>query len=142
MDLLHQTTSNEQVALVVKHLENFPSCNEEITGYLDIWWIIHDGGLLMLLAYLLNTHRYACFFSSLFVCVWMYCVHLQKLILFDYLLHLGTFHLLIVFIVWLLAFSSLFLPIQYTVKDTHSQTKDITVKIPHKAKIHNSWNSI
>ena len=70
MDLLHQTTSNEQVALVVKHLEHFPSCNDEITGYLDIWWIIHDGGLLMLLAYLLNTHRYACFFFFT-VCMYM-----------------------------------------------------------------------
>lgn len=27
------------------------------SGYIDIWWIIHDGGLLFLLAFLLQQHR-------------------------------------------------------------------------------------
>ena len=26
-------------------------------GYIDIWWIVHDGGLLMLLPFLLKQHR-------------------------------------------------------------------------------------
>ena len=26
-------------------------------GFIDIWWIVHDGGLLMLLPFLLKQHR-------------------------------------------------------------------------------------
>lgn len=29
----------------------------QIKGYIDIWWIVHDGGLLMLLPFLLKQHR-------------------------------------------------------------------------------------
>ena len=28
-----------------------------IQGNIDIWWIVHDGGLLMLLPFLLKQHR-------------------------------------------------------------------------------------
>lgn len=31
--------------------------NVQIKGYIDIWWIVHDGGLLMLLPFLLKQHR-------------------------------------------------------------------------------------
>lgn len=29
----------------------------QIKGYIDVWWIVHDGGLLMLLPFLLKQHR-------------------------------------------------------------------------------------
>lgn len=29
----------------------------QIGGNIDIWWIVHDGGLLMLLPFLLKQHR-------------------------------------------------------------------------------------
>lgn len=29
----------------------------QIRGNIDIWWIVHDGGLLMLLPFLLKQHR-------------------------------------------------------------------------------------
>ena len=28
------------------------------TGTIDIWWIVHDGGLLLLLGHLLSKHKY------------------------------------------------------------------------------------
>lgn len=29
----------------------------EVVGNIDVWWIVHDGGLLMLLPFLLKQHR-------------------------------------------------------------------------------------
>lgn len=31
--------------------------HKQIKGNIDIWWIVHDGGLLMLLPFLLKQHR-------------------------------------------------------------------------------------
>ena len=28
-----------------------------MTGYLDVWWVVHDGGMLMLLPFLLRQHK-------------------------------------------------------------------------------------
>ena len=28
-----------------------------VTGTIDVWWLIHDGGILVLLPYLLQRHR-------------------------------------------------------------------------------------
>lgn len=40
----------------------FRNNDEQISGFIDIWWIVHDGGLLMLLPFLLRQHR-----------VWRHC---------------------------------------------------------------------
>ena len=37
------------------YLNNKP--NHHVQGNIDIWWIVHDGGLLMLLPFLLKQHR-------------------------------------------------------------------------------------
>jgi hypothetical protein len=29
----------------------------QVTGYLDVWWVVHDGGMLMLLPFLLRQHK-------------------------------------------------------------------------------------
>lgn len=29
----------------------------QMAGHIDVWWIVHDGGLLMLLPFLLKQHR-------------------------------------------------------------------------------------
>lgn len=29
----------------------------QVIGNIDVWWIVHDGGLLMLLPFLLKQHR-------------------------------------------------------------------------------------
>ncbi|MCP9265516.1 hypothetical protein DINM_020836 [Dirofilaria immitis] len=41
--------------LVPKNVKIFPS--SQIHGYLDVWWIVHDGGLLMLLPFLLKQSK-------------------------------------------------------------------------------------
>ncbi|CAD5218573.1 unnamed protein product [Bursaphelenchus okinawaensis] len=43
--------------LVPKGIKNFPKSNEKLGGTVDVWWIVHDGGLLMLLPFLLRKHR-------------------------------------------------------------------------------------
>ena len=43
--------------LVPKSVCAFPASNERLTGTVDVWWIVHDGGLLMLLPFLLRKHR-------------------------------------------------------------------------------------
>lgn len=35
----------------------FLICFPQVVGNIDIWWIVHDGGLLMLLPFLLKQHR-------------------------------------------------------------------------------------
>lgn len=38
-------------------LQRFPDSGDKVKGNIDIWWIVHDGGLLMLLPFLLMQHR-------------------------------------------------------------------------------------
>ena len=37
--------------------ENFILFKKKIGGTIDVWWIVHDGGLLTLLPYLLKQHK-------------------------------------------------------------------------------------
>ena len=43
--------------LVLKVDSTYPTSSDSRSGYIDIWWILHDGGLLMLIPYLLKRHR-------------------------------------------------------------------------------------
>ncbi|KAF9421356.1 hypothetical protein HW555_002571, partial [Spodoptera exigua] len=43
--------------LVPKGINFFPDSSEKVSGNIDIWWIVHDGGMLMLLPFLLKQHR-------------------------------------------------------------------------------------
>ncbi|XP_020817982.1 solute carrier family 12 member 6 isoform X1 [Drosophila serrata] len=43
--------------MVPKGINFYPESNHKIGGNIDIWWIVHDGGLLMLLPFLLKQHR-------------------------------------------------------------------------------------
>lgn len=43
--------------LIVKGLSTFPKQNEELSGRLDVWWIVQEGQLLLMLAYLLKQHN-------------------------------------------------------------------------------------
>lgn len=43
--------------LVPKGINFYPESSHKISGNIDIWWIVHDGGLLMLLPFLLKQHR-------------------------------------------------------------------------------------
>ncbi|XP_039996498.1 solute carrier family 12 member 6-like isoform X1 [Xiphias gladius] len=52
------TTVAHLALLVPKNISLFPSNSEPYTeGYIDVWWIVHDGGMLMLLPFLLRQHK-------------------------------------------------------------------------------------
>lgn len=48
--------------IVPKNIDGFPDNKDIQNGTIDIWWIIHDGGLLFLIAFLLKRHK-----------VWSHC---------------------------------------------------------------------
>jgi len=60
-DVFLQTVRNVAAArmalLVPKGINFFPDSSEKVVGNIDVWWIVHDGGLLMLLPFLLKQHR-------------------------------------------------------------------------------------
>ncbi|XP_054278489.1 solute carrier family 12 member 4 isoform X2 [Macrosteles quadrilineatus] len=49
--------TSRMALLVPKGINFFPESTEKVAGNIDIWWIVHDGGLLMLLPFLLKQHR-------------------------------------------------------------------------------------
>ncbi|XP_077083530.1 solute carrier family 12 member 6 isoform X2 [Siphateles boraxobius] len=52
------TTTAHLALLVPKNISLFPSNSEPCTeGFIDVWWIVHDGGMLMLLPFLLRQHK-------------------------------------------------------------------------------------
>ncbi|XP_072314959.1 solute carrier family 12 member 6-like [Eucyclogobius newberryi] len=52
------TTAAHLALLVPKNISLFPSNSEPCAeGYVDVWWIVHDGGMLMLLPFLLRQHK-------------------------------------------------------------------------------------
>lgn len=48
---------NENCMIIAKGITDFPRQNDRLRGSIDIWWIINDGGILMLIAYLLQQHK-------------------------------------------------------------------------------------
>ncbi|KAI9138310.1 amino acid permease-domain-containing protein [Paraphysoderma sedebokerense] len=42
---------------ICKGLQNFPTNEDELSGTIDIWWIINDGPLILLLAFILRQHQ-------------------------------------------------------------------------------------
>uniref|UniRef100_A0A8C9SNH5 Solute carrier family 12 member 6 n=1 Tax=Scleropages formosus TaxID=113540 RepID=A0A8C9SNH5_SCLFO len=52
------TTTAHLALLVPKNISLFPTNSEPCTdGTIDVWWIVHDGGMLMLLPFLLRQHK-------------------------------------------------------------------------------------
>jgi len=56
LDCLRLAENKNFAILLLKNIDSFPSLLDIQSGYIDIWWIIHDGGLLFLLAFLLKRH--------------------------------------------------------------------------------------
>ncbi|XP_078500948.1 solute carrier family 12 member 6 isoform X3 [Lissotriton helveticus] len=52
------TTAARLALLVAKNTSFFP-CNSDpfAEGNIDVWWIVHDGGMLMLLPFLIKQHK-------------------------------------------------------------------------------------
>uniref|UniRef100_A0A8C7XTH7 Solute carrier family 12 member 7a n=1 Tax=Oryzias sinensis TaxID=183150 RepID=A0A8C7XTH7_9TELE len=58
IETVRETTSAHQALLVAKNIDRFPDNQERLKeGTIDVWWIVHDGGLLMLLPFLLMQHK-------------------------------------------------------------------------------------
>uniref|UniRef100_A0AAX7VRN5 Solute carrier family 12 member 5a n=1 Tax=Astatotilapia calliptera TaxID=8154 RepID=A0AAX7VRN5_ASTCA len=58
IELVRETTVANLALLVPKNISAFPSNGERFTeGHIDVWWIVHDGGMLMLLPFLLRQHK-------------------------------------------------------------------------------------
>uniref|UniRef100_A0A671TGV9 Solute carrier family 12 member 5-like n=1 Tax=Sparus aurata TaxID=8175 RepID=A0A671TGV9_SPAAU len=58
VELVRETTAAHLALLVPKNIAAFPSNGERFTeGHIDVWWIVHDGGMLMLLPFLLRQHK-------------------------------------------------------------------------------------
>ncbi|KAK1161867.1 solute carrier family 12 member 4-like isoform X1 [Acipenser oxyrinchus oxyrinchus] len=52
------TTAAHLALMVPKNVSFYPSNHERFTeGHVDVWWIVHDGGMLMLLPFLLKQHK-------------------------------------------------------------------------------------
>lgn len=65
VDTVRVTTAAHLALLVPKNISLFPSNSEPCAdGYIDVWWIVHDGGMLMLLPFLLRQHKVPPFFPS------------------------------------------------------------------------------
>ncbi|KAG8013867.1 Solute carrier family 12 member 7 [Nibea albiflora] len=58
IETVRETTAAHQALLVAKNIDHFPENQERLKeGSIDVWWIVHDGGLLMLLPFLLSQHK-------------------------------------------------------------------------------------
>ncbi|KDO20644.1 hypothetical protein SPRG_13397 [Saprolegnia parasitica CBS 223.65] len=56
VDMLHEIINCKKALLLAKGLASFPSNDDSRRGTVDIWWVLHDGGLLLLIPYLLRLH--------------------------------------------------------------------------------------
>ncbi|XP_042638888.1 solute carrier family 12 member 7 [Orycteropus afer afer] len=58
VDTVRDTTAAQQALLVAKNVDLFPTNQERFSdGHIDVWWVVHDGGMLMLLPFLLRQHK-------------------------------------------------------------------------------------
>lgn len=57
VDTIRNAANGKMALLVPKGIQRYPDTGDTVKGNIDIWWIVHDGGLLMLLPFLLKQHR-------------------------------------------------------------------------------------
>ncbi|KAL1006346.1 hypothetical protein UPYG_G00071150 [Umbra pygmaea] len=58
IETVRETTAAHQALLVAKNVDSYPTNADRLgEGTIDVWWIVHDGGLLMLLPFLLRQHK-------------------------------------------------------------------------------------
>ena len=74
LDTVRNVSAAKMALLVPKGINFYPDSMAKVSGTIDIWWIVHDGGLLMLLPFLLRQHKVC---LSVCVCVCMYIIVLM-----------------------------------------------------------------
>ncbi|CEF61443.1 K-Cl co-transporter family and Amino acid permease/ SLC12A domain-containing protein [Strongyloides ratti] len=57
VNTLRHASAGKCAVLVPKNVHLFPSSSERINGFIDVWWVVHDGGLLLLLSFLLRKNK-------------------------------------------------------------------------------------
>ena len=57
LEMVNECKAAEKAALLCVNLHDFPDSKQRLKGHIDIWWIVHDGGLLILLAFMLKQHK-------------------------------------------------------------------------------------
>lgn len=57
LQTMRSVTAAKMALIVPKGINFFPDSTEKVIGDIHVWWIVHDGGLLMLLPFLLKQHR-------------------------------------------------------------------------------------
>ncbi|XP_021354279.1 solute carrier family 12 member 4-like isoform X2 [Mizuhopecten yessoensis] len=57
LEAVKNINAGQMALLAVKGINNFPPSSEKLKGTIDVWWIVHDGGMLMLLPFLLKQHK-------------------------------------------------------------------------------------
>lgn len=58
LNTIRAAGANHDAVLVPKNIQLFPDRQDRmIEGTIDVWWVVHDGGLLMLLPFLLRQHK-------------------------------------------------------------------------------------
>ncbi|XP_032359255.1 solute carrier family 12 member 7 isoform X2 [Etheostoma spectabile] len=58
IETVRETTATHHALLVAKNVDSFPTNQERLgEGTIDVWWVVHDGGMLMLLPFLLRQHK-------------------------------------------------------------------------------------
>jgi len=57
IDSVRNIAANKNALIIPKGIDQFPEITGKMSGHIDVWWIVHDGGLLMLLPFLLKQHR-------------------------------------------------------------------------------------
>lgn len=57
-ETVRESTAAHHALLVAKNVDSFPTNLERLgEGTIDVWWVVHDGGMLMLLPFLLRQHK-------------------------------------------------------------------------------------
>uniref|UniRef100_A0A1I7WMU2 AA_permease domain-containing protein n=1 Tax=Heterorhabditis bacteriophora TaxID=37862 RepID=A0A1I7WMU2_HETBA len=56
-DKFHAACAMDMCLLVAKGIIDFPSSVFKLNGFVDVYWIVQDGGLCLLMAYLLKQHK-------------------------------------------------------------------------------------
>ncbi|XP_028392858.1 solute carrier family 12 member 6-like [Dendronephthya gigantea] len=54
---LRVISKRHEALLVAKNLVSYPGNGERLEGTIDIWWVVHDGGMMILLVFLLTQHK-------------------------------------------------------------------------------------
>lgn len=57
IDTMRIASERQLAVMIVKGIDQFPENDDRLGGTIDIWWIVHEGGLLMLLPFLLTQGK-------------------------------------------------------------------------------------